>query len=56
MALVALSCVLYGSMYFYFKSENRKRDRGERDAIMNGLSEEEIISLGDENPRFKFAA
>lgn len=46
MSLVILSCIIYGSMYFYFKSENRKRERGERDGIISGLTEEEIIELG----------
>jgi hypothetical protein len=55
MALVALSIVIYTSMFFYFTMENRKRDRGERDGITEGLTQEEILALGDENPAFRFA-
>jgi hypothetical protein len=55
MSLVILGCVIYGSMFFYFTGENRKRERGGRDAIMEGLDENEILALGDENPRFRFA-
>ena len=55
MSLVALSIVIYTTMYFYFTRENRKRERGERDTIIQGLTEDEIIALGDENPRFRFA-
>lgn len=43
-------------MYAYFKSENRKRARGERDVVTQGLTEEEIVALGDENPGFIYAA
>lgn len=47
--------MIYTSMHFYFKSENRKRERGERDHRIEGLTEDEILELGDENPRYRFA-
>ncbi|KAF2166219.1 hypothetical protein M409DRAFT_23411 [Zasmidium cellare ATCC 36951] len=56
MSMVALGAVLYGGMYFYFKLENKKRASGRRDHIMEGRSEDEVLALGDENPRFVFAA
>lgn len=56
MSLVAFGAILYAAMYFYFKYENRKRANGKRDHVMEGLSEEKILALGDENPRFVFAA
>ena len=55
MSLMAVSIVIYTSMSVYFSRENKKRERGERDAIMEGLTEDEVIALGDENPRFRFA-
>ncbi|KAK3680478.1 hypothetical protein LTR37_021213 [Vermiconidia calcicola] len=55
MALTALACVLYTLMSLYFARENRKRERGDRDWVMEGLTEEEILALGDENPRYRFA-
>lgn len=42
-------------MHLYFKWENGKRERGDRELRIEGLSDEEIIRLGDENPRFRFA-
>jgi MFS family permease len=56
MALVALGVVLHAVMSGYFVRENRARANGERDGVMRGLSEDEILALGDENPRFVFAA
>ncbi|KAI5361202.1 Putative major facilitator superfamily, MFS transporter superfamily [Septoria linicola] len=56
MALVALGAVLYGLLYLYFKRENRARAAGKRDAIIQGLNEEEIHALGADNPKFVFAA
>ena len=55
MSLVILSSVIYGLMFFYFTNENKRRERGDRDAIMEGLSEEEVLAMGDDNPRFRFA-
>lgn len=55
MSLVAFGSILYGVMYFYFDRENKKRQEGMRDAVMEGLNEEEVLALGDENPRFVFS-
>lgn len=55
MSLLAVACAIYTSMHFYFRWENRKRERGERDARIEGLTEEEVLALGDENPRYRFA-
>lgn len=54
LALVAWSVLVYGFMSWYFTQENRKRKNGERDANIEGLNEEEIIALGDENSRYFF--
>jgi len=53
MSLVAFGSVLCGVMYFYFDRKNKRRSEGIRDAVMEGLNEE-ILALGDENPRFVF--
>jgi len=55
MALVALGSVLYLIMYLYFARENRAREAGRRDEKIEGLNENEILDLGDENPRFVFS-
>ncbi|SMQ55240.1 unnamed protein product [Zymoseptoria tritici ST99CH_3D1] len=56
MALVAMAALIYGVLFVYFRSENKKRVEGKRDLIKHGLTEEEVVALGDENPRFIFAA
>ncbi|KXS93901.1 hypothetical protein AC578_2251 [Pseudocercospora eumusae] len=56
MSLVALGAVLYAAMWFYFRQENRSRANGKRHRLMEGKTEDEILALGDENPRFVFAA
>lgn len=55
MGLVASAALLFGFMSFWFRQENTKRERGARDSKMDGLSDEEILALGDENPKFRFA-
>lgn len=56
MSLVAFGGIVYALLYLYYMRENRKRARGDRDAVMEGLSEGEIVALGEENPRFQLAA
>lgn len=55
MGLIAFAAVLFGSMSVWFGRENKRRERGESDGKMEGLSEEEVLALGDENPKFRFA-
>lgn len=55
MAMVAAGCVLYTVLYFFYKKENSKRREGARDHLVEGKTEEEIVALGDESPRFMYA-
>jgi len=55
MALIATAAVLFGSMSLYFRQENAKREKGGRDSKMEGRNEEEVLAMGDANPRFRFA-
>lgn len=55
MSLVAMASLIYATMFFYFTQENKKRQSGVHNDKIEGLTEEEILTLGDENPRFKFA-
>lgn len=38
--------------YFLLRRENAKRGRGERDAWVEGLDEDQIELLGDKRPEF----
>ncbi|QDS71511.1 hypothetical protein FKW77_004894 [Venturia effusa] len=53
--LVAMAGLVHAFMTVYFAKTNKSRARGDENAIMNGLSEEEIEELGDRNPRFVYA-
>ncbi|KAK5172872.1 uncharacterized protein LTR77_002992 [Saxophila tyrrhenica] len=55
MGLIILGSLIYGFMFVYFSGRNQKREQGAEDKAMEGLNEEEILALGDENPRFRFA-
>jgi len=55
MSMVAAGCILYASLYFYYTAENKKRAAGKRDHLVEGKSEEKIVAMGDESPRFMFA-
>lgn len=51
---MACVCVLSAiTMLFYMKFENRKRDQGKRDHLLE-LPEEQRNNLGDDHPTFRF--
>jgi hypothetical protein len=37
-----------------FRWENKQRDAGKRDHVLDGLSQEEIEELGHTHPSFRF--
>ena len=53
-ALVYLvgNIIVVGTLWLVLRRENAKRDRGERDARLNGVAEDEW--LGDEDPRWRY--
>ncbi|KAL1303255.1 hypothetical protein AAFC00_006669 [Neodothiora populina] len=55
LSMVAFATAVYAFMWWWFARENEKRRRGERDGVLEGLSEDEVVRLGDENPRFVFS-
>ena len=55
LALVAMSAIVYGVMSVYFENANKRRMRGDEDAKVAGLSDEEVDELGDRSPRFMYA-
>lgn len=48
-----LLCMAVGTTT-YCRIENKKRDRGERDSILEGLNEEEQNKLGHFHPAFRY--
>lgn len=49
-----LAVALAAVCVVYCRWENKKRDRGERDSRLHGLSDAEIIKLGYRNPKFRY--
>jgi len=52
--MVGYATVLYGCMSLYFNRVNARRQRGDEDAKVAGMEEEEIVEMGDRSPRFRF--
>ncbi|KAK0611484.1 major facilitator superfamily transporter [Immersiella caudata] len=55
LAMVAMSTMVFGFMWFWFARENRRRDASKTMLPeYEGLSDEELAELGDESPRFRY--
>lgn len=54
LAMVCWACLVYGFMWFYFSRVNARRARGEEDAKISGMTDEEVAELGDSSPRFMY--
>ncbi|SMR49489.1 unnamed protein product [Zymoseptoria tritici ST99CH_1A5] len=54
LSLVGLGAITFASLSLYLNWENKQRALGKRDHLMEGKTEEEILAMGDENPRYRF--
>lgn len=54
LALVALGAGVFAFFSIYFTWENKQRRDGKRDFKMEGKTDEEVLAMGDESPRFMF--
>ncbi len=52
LALVGMSAMVSGFMWWYLDRKNRNRRAGREDEKVAGMSDEQIDELGDESPRF----
>jgi MFS family permease len=48
------SASTYAFVSIMMRRENKKRDRGERDHILVGKTQEEILKLGDKHPEYRY--
>jgi hypothetical protein len=53
-AAVITSQILAAALMFYNRRENRLREQGARDYILEGKTQEEIDELGNQHPNFRF--
>ena len=54
LALVGTSSLIYGALWGFLASENKRRGEGKEDHRTAHMSENEIAELGDESPRFLY--
>lgn len=54
LGLVLYSATTYTFMSITLRRENQKRDRGERDYLLVGKTEQEILKLGDNHPAYRY--
>jgi hypothetical protein len=52
--MVGFAIVCYGILWFTFARINKRRDNGEEDHLIAGMSDEQIAEMGDESPRFRY--
>ena len=55
LGLLSVSLVLNIILHLHFKRQNKLRDEGKQDHLMEGLTDIEIEGLGEKSPRFRFA-
>lgn len=53
-AFLGYGIIIYAFMSLYFGYINKRRRAGLEDHKITGLSEEEIVALGDRSPRFMY--
>jgi cbb3-type cytochrome oxidase subunit 3 len=54
MAMVAFAIVCYAVLWFALGRINTRREKGEEDHLIAGLSDEEVAEMGDDSPRFRY--
>jgi hypothetical protein len=52
--MVAMTVVIFSVMWVWFRTKNKRRDNGEDDHTVTGMTEEEILELGEHNPSFRY--
>ena len=52
--MLLLAMCIHGSLYFHFKSKNKRKLAGLEDWRMEGKTEEEINEMGEHNPRYLY--
>jgi MFS family permease len=55
MGMLFFSLLLNIILTWHFNRQNKLRDEGKQDHLMDGKTEEEIEAMGERSPRFRFA-
>lgn len=54
MAMVAFAITCYAFMWFHLRHINTRREKGEEDHVIAGMSDEEVAEMGDNSPKFRY--
>ncbi|KAI1339802.1 major facilitator superfamily domain-containing protein [Xylariaceae sp. FL0016] len=54
LSLVGMAACIYGFLWFWFSRENKRRDAGVIKPEHENLSEDDLMELGDESPRYRY--
>lgn len=54
LSMVVMSAVIYSGLWWWYARENKRGVAGLGRAKVDGLTESEVMDLGDESPHFKF--
>jgi hypothetical protein len=54
MAMVAFAIACYSVLWFALGRINTRRDKGEEEHLIAGMSDEDVAELGDDSPRFRY--
>lgn len=54
MAMVGFAIFCYAILWFAFARINKRRESGEEEHLIAGMSDEDIAEMGDDSPRFKY--
>lgn len=55
MGMLVVSFTLNLILHLHFKRQNKLRDEGKQDYLIEGKTEDEIEAMGEKSPRFRFA-
>jgi MFS family permease len=53
--LLVVGVIIYTSLYLWYRNANKRKLEGKEDYRMEGLTEEQIAELGEQNPRFFYS-
>jgi hypothetical protein len=54
MAMVAFACICYAVMWFHLGRINSRREKGEEEHLVEGMTDEDVAEMGDDSPRFRY--
>lgn len=54
LSMVAMASLIYAFFWWWYARENERRARGEEDQKLEGKTEEEVLEMGDDSPRFVY--